>query len=121
MLKNRQFHKIILVIFIINILIICGLGVFFLHALNIIQNQVQTGQVILIQEVRSKIIGLLGITGIVLAFFGIVIAIILSKYVIYPINKLIKSAETITEDDKNIKNLWKNKKKNETQNLGNEI
>lgn len=119
MLKNRQFHKIILVIFIINILIICGLGVFFLHALNIIQNQVQTGQVILIQEVRSKIIGLLGITGIVLAFFGIVIAIILSKYVIYPINKLIKSAETITEDDKNIKNLWKNKKKNETQNLGN--
>ena len=30
---------------------------------------------------------------------GIIIAVILSKFVIYPINKLIKSAEKITEEE----------------------
>ena len=45
---------------------------------------------------------------------GIIIAIILSRFVIYPINKLIESAEKITEEDKK---AAKNKKSNKKGNL----
>ena len=47
---------------------------------------------------------------------GIIIAVILSKFDIYPINKLIKSAETITEEESKEK---KNKKTGEMSNLEN--
>src|SRR5699024_9870342 len=40
------------------------------------------------------------IAGVVFAVGGILIAIVLSRFVIYPINKLIKSAEKITEEEK---------------------
>ena len=44
---------------------------------------------------------------------GIIIAIVLSRFVIYPINKLIESAEKITEEDKKtIRNKKSNKKGN---------
>ena len=39
------------------------------------------------------------VVSIIFAIGGLLTAIILSKFVIYPINKLIKSAEKITEEE----------------------
>ena len=50
---------------------------------------------------------------------GIIIAVVLSKFVVYPINKLIKSAEKITEEESKEKKKNKNKKINEMNNLEN--
>ncbi len=118
MLKNIQFNKIILALFIIGIIIISGLGVFFLNSLGIINSRIQEGQVINLQEVQIRTIWILGIAGIIFAITGIVTAIILSRFIIYPINKLIKSAEKMTEDDKTGKNI-KSKKKSDAQDLEN--
>ena len=64
---------------------------------------------------KSTNITALIVAGIVLAIEVIVMAVILSKFVIYPINKLIKSAEKITEEEnKKTKN-----KKNENLNIEN--
>jgi two-component system sensor histidine kinase VicK len=119
MFKNVQFNKIILALFIISIIIISGLGVFFLHSLNVLNEQLQEGQTIYIQELQNKTIWALGISGIIFAVICILTAIFLSKYIIYPINKLIKSAEKISEEDKKVKKIFKSKKGNEAQNLEN--
>lgn len=117
MLKNVQFNKIILVLFLIGIIIIGGLGSFFLNSLDILQAQIQEGQAVNMQELQNKTLWILGISGIVFAMVSILMSIFLSKFIIYPINKLIKSAEKITEEDKSGKNIFKNKKGNEAQDL----
>lgn len=119
MLKNIQFNKIILVLFLVGIIIISGLGVFFLNTLGSLNQQIQEGQAIEMQELQYRTIWTLGIAGFVFAVISIISAIILSRYIIYPINKLIQSAEKIAEEDKNAKKLLKNKKKNEAQDLEN--
>lgn len=119
MLKNIQLNKIILVLFLIGILTISGLGIFFLSSLNTLNEQIQTGQAVEIQELQNKAVGGLGIAGGIFAIVSVLAAIILSQYIIYPIDKLIKSAEKITEDDKNGKKVFKNKKGNEAQDLEN--
>ncbi len=119
MIKNVQFNKIILILFLIGIIIISGLGIFFLNSLNVLNEKIQDGQAtnINMQELRNKTMWVLGISGIAFAAVGILTAIFLSKFIIYPINKLIKSAEKITEEDKNGKKIFKNKKGNEAQDL----
>ena len=119
MLKNIQFNKIILISFIISLIIISGLGIFFLNSLNDLSEQMETGQVISTQELRNQTVGILGICGVILAIVYIVAAIFLSRYIIYPINKLIKSAEKIAEEDKNGKKILKNKKRSEPKDLEN--
>lgn len=119
MLKNIQFNKIILILFFIGIIIIGGLEGFFLNSLDVLNEQIQTGQAINIQELQNQTMWALGIAGAIFAFICILSAVFLSKYIIYPINKLIKSAEKITEEDKNVKKLLKNKKGNEAQDLEN--
>lgn len=121
MLKNVQFNKIIFVLFLIGIIIIGGLGIFFLNSLNGLQEQIQAGQVanINMQELQNKTLWTLGISGTVFAMVSILMAIFLSKFIIYPINKLIKSAEKIAEEDKIGKKIFKNKKGNEAQELEN--
>ncbi len=109
MLKNIQFNKIILTLFLIGIIIISGLGIFFLNSLHVLNEQIQLGQAINIQEWQDKTILGLGISGIIFAFVGIATAIFLSKFIIYPINKLIESAEKIAEEDKTGKKLGKGK------------
>ena len=99
--KNIQFNKIILVSFIITLIIMSSLGIFFLNTLNGLSQQVQMGQVVSIQEIRNQTIEVLVIAGILLAMIHILSAVFLSRYIIYPINKLIKSAEKIVEEDKN--------------------
>ena len=104
MFKNIQF-KIILVFFIIGIIIISGLGISFINSLQMLSVKVEEGQVT--AEQVEEILGLiqqrtfitLTVAGVVFAVIGIISAVFLSRFVIYPINKLIKSAEKITEED----------------------
>lgn len=119
MFKNIQFNKIILVLFIIGIIIISGLGIFFLNSLQTLKEQIQIGEVIDLYELQTKTKWLIGISGILFAIVGILTAIFLSRYIIYPINKLIKSAEKITEEDKNGKKITKHKKRSDAQDLEN--
>lgn len=119
MLKNVQFNKIILGLFLIGIIIMSGLGIFFLTSLQGLNEQLQVGQAVNVQTLQSKTIWVLGVAGILFALVGIATAIFLSKFIIYPINKLIRSAEKIAEEDKNGKKLLKAKKGNEAQDLEN--
>ena len=105
MLKNIQ-AKIILIFFIIGILVIGGFGWYFINSLNTINNQITSNQVSQIGQVTNQINQLTGETKIMLivscmVFFiiGITISIYLSRFVIYPINKLIKASNKISEED----------------------
>ena len=88
MFKNIQF-KIILVFFLIGIIIISGLGIFFLNSVNQINIQIENGQVSNIEQISNMInnIGLntkttLIIAAVVFAVVGGLIAIFLSRFVI---------------------------------------
>lgn len=123
MFKNIQF-KIILVFFIIGILIISGLGIFFLNAINTLEQGIQNGQVKNLEQVAQNIKQIhvdttttLVVAGILFSIVGVLIAIFLSRFVIYPINKLIESAEKITEEDKKDLTTKKSKKANKKGNL----
>ena len=88
MLKNVQFNKIILGLFLIGIIIMSGLGIFFLTSLQGLNGQLQAGQAVNVQTLQSKTIWVLGVAGILFALVGIATAIFLSKFIIYPINKI---------------------------------
>ena len=114
--------KIIIIFFLIGIVIITGVGVVGINSINILENNINSGEIQNITQIvgylnqmKSTNITALIVAGIVLAIEVIVMAVILSKFVIYPINKLIKSAEKITEEEnKKTKN-----KKNENLNIEN--
>ncbi len=125
MFKNIQF-KIILVFFLIGIIIISGLGIFFLNSINNINIQVQDGQVQEIQQITDILNQLnintkniLIIVSIVFVVIGLLIAIFLSRFVIYPLNKLIQSAEKITDDENLSKTNTKGKKNKDVKDLKN--
>ena len=91
MLKNTQF-KIVLIFFLVGIVIISGIGVFFFNSLNMINTQIgqdisinQLQQIINNLEINTRTV--LVVSGIVFALVSLIIAIFLSKFVIYPINK----------------------------------
>ena len=124
MFKDIQ-YKFILIFLLVGILIITGLSGVFILSINNITSQIQTnsvtemGQVI---ELLNQMKANTKITSaILIAFFSVVailVSVFLSKFVIYPINRLIKSAEKITEDEsKGFKN--RSKKKGEVGNLEN--
>lgn len=124
MFRNVQ-YKIILLFFLIGIVIIAGLGIFFLNSLNLINGELELGNIEsqeqflnLIQNLETNTKITLAICAVIFTIVGILIAMFLSKFVIYPINKLIKSAEEITDEDGNSKK--KNKKgKNNSYDLEN--
>ena len=98
MFKNIQ-SKIILIILICGLLVIGGIGVRNIILLNNLANNADELSV-KVQEVQNNSIITL-VVGVV-AFIIIVLLIryYLSKFVVYPINRLIKSAEDIqTKDD----------------------
>ena len=112
MLKNTQ-SKIILVICVIEILLIVGLGIFAINSLNEISNEINQKD---IMQVNTEILDIANqvqlyiIVAIVIAIvISLIIAIFLSKYVMYPINKLLESAEEIKKEE--TKKTKKNKKK----------
>ena len=102
MLKNTQ-YKVIFIFFIVAILIIGGLGVFFFNSLDELQKSGAT-----IEQIKNqtKIFIIVAISVFIL--IGIIVAKVLSKYVIYPINKLIQSAEKITDEKKAVKKSDRN-------------
>ena len=120
MFKNIRF-KIILIFFLIGIIIITGLGMFFLNAINDLQVQVTNQnfanveqEIQILQNLKVNTITTLIIVGVLLIIVGLLIAGFLSKFVIYPINKLIKSAEKVTEEDRK---KFKSKKSNDVEDL----
>lgn len=113
MIKNIQF-KIILIFFLVGIVIIGGLSIFYIHSLDNLQVEVLSQG---IAQLKINTAIALTICTVVFAVIGCLIALYLSKYVIYPINKLIKSAEKIAEEDSGTKK--KGKKKVEVDNLEN--
>ena len=131
MFKSIQF-KIIIVFFLIGIIVITGLGVAYIHSINHLETNLENkeiGDMIeltqYIQQMRQTNITSLIVAGVIFAIGGVLIAIVLSRFVIYPINKLIKSAEKITEEEKKKDNATLSKdstkkvksKKNEAVNI----
>ena len=115
MLKNAQF-KMIVIFFVVGIILIGTLGAFYIYSLENVKMQIATNTVTEVGQVSQEINQIkhntvisLGIVVIVFAIIGCLISAFLSEFVIYPINKLIKSAEKVTEEDG--KNKTKNKKK----------
>ena len=105
MLKNRQ-SKIILIFFILGIIILCGFGWYFINSLNVINVQIQSNQATEVRTIANQLNQLteetkmaLIVASIFLIMIGIIISIYLSKFVIYPINKLIKASNKIKEED----------------------
>ena len=118
MFKNIQI-KIVLIIFLIGMIIIGELGAFFIYSLNTLSTNINMAQGIKMEQVVSEINQMQYNTKIILAVsialfivVGILIFIFLSKFVILPINKLIKSAEKITEEE-NLENNTKLEKEHE--------
>ena len=124
MLKSVRV-RVILIFFLLNILIISVLGMFIINSINDIDLKITYGSISNLEQIAQNLqilsnntkIALL-IAATFLCIIGITIAFILSRFVIYPINKLIKSAEKINEDDRSV---FKGKKANEVGNLENVI
>ena len=121
MIKNIQF-KIILIFFLVGIILRGGLGCFYMYSLNIINDEINNGTLEnlgeisnIISNIRNNTFVALIISTVIFLIIGVLIFIFLSKFVIYPINKLIKSAEKITEED-GTKRV-KSKKKTDMDNL----
>lgn len=105
MFKNIQF-KIILIYFLTGIAIIAGLGIYFLFEVNNLNQQISMNMIQTIPQANDAIISVennvkiaLVIFGVVFSIVGILIASFLSKFVIYPMDKFIKSAEIMTVND----------------------
>ena len=107
MFKNMQF-KIILIIFIIGIVIISALSITTISQINLIEGSIEIStteeSLQLIENIRTNMYWVIGILITVFTVLMIITAIFLSKFVIYPIDKLIKSAEKVTGEEEKIKN-----------------
>ena len=99
-------------------------GCFYMYSLNVLNNAIEDGALDnlvqisdIITNVRYNTFIALIMCTVVFLVVGILIFIFLSKFVIYPINKLIKSAEKIAEEDKEGTKKVKSKKKTDMDNL----
>ena len=95
-----------------------------MYSLNVLNNAIENGTLEnlgqisdIITNIRHNTFITLTVCTIVFLIVGIIIFIFLSKFVIYPINKLIKSAEKIKEEDKEAAKKSKSKKKTDMDNL----
>ena len=123
MVKNTQF-KIILIFFIVGIILIGSLGAFYIYSLNGLNEQISNSNITNLDQVtlelnqlKTNTLKALVIATVVFAIIGGLISAFLSKFVIYPINKLIKSAEKMTEDEEPKTKKKSRKKKTEVDNL----
>ena len=104
MFKNIQI-KIVVIFTIIGIAIISGLGLFFINELNSVNTAISSEGITLgqvtndINNISNQTKIVFGICVGVYALISILLGIFLSKVVIYPINKLIKSAEKIASGE----------------------
>lgn len=124
MFKNIQI-KIVVIFTIIGIAIISGLGLFFINELNSV-NIAISSEGITLGQVTNDINNISNQTKIVFvicvgvyALISVLLGIFLSKVVIYPINKLIKSAEKIASGEEVSIAKTENKDGNEVNGLVN--
>lgn len=109
MLKNTQ-SKIVLIFILTGLIVISGLGIFCLNSVSYLRESIPNNEISILSSNIKIALSACIITFIVIS---IVIDIVLSKkYVIFPLNKLIKSAEMINEDKKS-------NKPNKYENIGN--
>ena len=118
MLQSEK-TKIILIYFLTAIAIIIGLGIFFALQMSSIQDIIYTsgGQisaVIADTQARIKVVLICAIGAI--ALVNIAIAIYLAKYVIYPKNKFIESAEKVLPQE-TVEKEKKYKRKSEVKKI----
>ena len=88
MIKSIQF-KIIVVFFLIGIIIITGLGVVYIHSINNLEMNLQNREIEniaeltqYIQQMRDTNVTALIVAGVIFLIGGILIAIVLSRFVI---------------------------------------
>ncbi len=126
MLKHIQI-KIVLIFFIVGMLIIIGMGGFTICSLNELNNIASTStienneQVINYINETSEIIKVIFVTStLIFIVVAIFISKLLSKVVIYPINRLIRSTEKIAvSEDIDLNKLENSKDENEVNSLVN--
>ena len=124
MLKHIQI-KIVLIFFIVGMLIIIGMGGFTICSLNELNNIASTStienneQVINYINETSEIIKVIFVTStLIFIVVAIFISKLLSKVVIYPINRLIRSTEKIAvSEDIDLNKLENSKDENEVNSL----
>ncbi len=87
---------------------------FFWHSLDVLKQQMPQDQIALVQEIQTKTIYVSAIALFVFFVIGVLVALFLSKFVIYPINKLIKSAEKITQEKEKLSDVSTQKNQIET-------
>jgi len=100
MLKNIQ-GKVILIFFLVGITLIGVLGAFYICSLSNIVSKIDSEQIVNVGQALEQINNLqlnakisLGISIAIFIIAGIIISAFLSKYIIYPRNKMIESEET---------------------------
>lgn len=96
---NKPF-RIILIVFILELAIVASLGLVFQKKLEKVETQIEVGEITTLDEVQNNYINLKNginstlIIGMsILAIITILLAIYLSKMVIYPLKKMIESKE----------------------------
>ena len=99
-------------------------GCFYIYSLNVLNNAIEDGALDNLTQISDIVTNVkyntfiaLIISTVVFLIVGILIFIFLSRFVIYPINKLIKSAEKIAEEDKEGVKKTKSKKKTDIDNI----
>ncbi|MCX4302774.1 MAG: ATP-binding protein [Clostridia bacterium] len=121
MLRSIQ-TKIVMIFMILGILIIASLGLFFIYNLNTINNSITT-EIMSIEDVRALTLNQMNYTknviyGFMIAFMIAVFAlgVFISKVIIKPISRLIKSAELITKGEQvDTKYMTKSKAKSHNE------
>lgn len=128
MLKHIQI-KVVFIFFIVGILIILGISGFSVISMNSLISDINnntitsTEQVVEFLESTSQIIKIILVTSIIIfVIVAIFINKLLSKVVIYPLNKLIKSTEKmVVSEEIDINKLEKSKDGNEVDSLVNTV
>ncbi len=119
-MSKKTKAKVITIYFLTGITILVSLGIIFLLQISdikeavIVDSNEAMKNAVYIAQTNTKTA--LIITSSVFAVIGIFLAIYLSKYVIYPKNKLIKSAEKITRQDIEVTEK-RHKRKSESQKI----
>lgn len=125
MLRSIQ-TKIVMIFMILGILIITSLGVFFIYEINSINTAI-TNEMMTIEDVKTLILNQMNYARNVIIFFSIIfvlavfaLGIFISKVIIKPISRLVKSAELITKEeqaDNKLISSAKTKRHNEIDDL----
>ena len=96
---NKPF-RLILIVFVLQLAVVGAMGLIFQNKLENVENKIEVGQITTLDEVQTNYINLkneINITLIigmsVLAAITILLAIYLSKMVIYPLKRMIESRE----------------------------